>query len=380
MRIHSIYDRWLFCGTLGVIALCAVVASAQGKPKEIRFGFPQVGVGARPIATGSALATAHLRGAMEEEFKPDGIAISWNFLKGAGPAVNELYANGLLDFSTLGDLPSVIGRSSGLKYRVLAGASVRSNIYLAVPSDAPTQKVADLRGKRVAVAKGTATHLAGLKILERFGLAEKDVKLINMDVNAAQLALVTRDIDALFGSADTLRLRDQGVARVLVTSNGDPALTSNSTFLGNEAFITKYPELTVRVLKVFVKNAKWLAETNPTQIFQLWTKSGTTFSSFREDLSGEELKYHYSPLLDPYLAARYKLQQEQARRLNLVRESFSYEAWLEPKFLAQALKELGLSDYWQARGPDGKPLKAEGSRATAPPANAAPGAVAQQAP
>jgi sulfonate transport system substrate-binding protein len=231
----------------------------------------------------------------------------------------------------------------------------------------------------VAVAKGTATHLAGLKILERFGLAEKDVKLINMDVAAAQLALVTRDIDALMGGADTLRLRDQGVARVVATSGGDPELTSNSTFLGSEAFIRKYPELTVRVLKVFLKNAKWLAETNSTQIFQLWTKSGTTFSSFREDLSGEDLKYHYSPLLDSYLAARYKLQQEQARRLNLIREPFSYEAWVEPKFLTQALKELGLSEYWQPRGSDGKPLKPDSTRATAP-ASGTSGAVAQQTP
>src|SRR5262245_37776940 len=93
-------------------------ARAEDKPSEIRIGFPQVGVANRPIATGSALATAQLRGAFEEEFKPDGIEIKWSFLRGAGPAVNELYANGLLDFSTLGDLPSVIGRSSGLQYRV----------------------------------------------------------------------------------------------------------------------------------------------------------------------------------------------------------------------------------------------------------------------
>jgi sulfonate transport system substrate-binding protein len=331
-----------------------------------------VGVGNRPIATGSGLATAHLRGVLDEELKPDGITIQWNFLRGAGPAVNELYANGLLDFSTLGDLPSIIGRASGLHYRVLAGASVRGNIYLAVPSDSSAQSGKDLRGKRVAVAKGTATHLAAVKILERFGLAEKDVKLINMEANAAQLALVTRDIDAAFGGADTLRLRDQGAVRVLFTTTGDPALTSNSLFLGSESFIQKYPELTKRILKVVVKTTKWLAETPSTQVFQLWTKSGTTFSSFREDLHGEDLKYRFSPLLDPYLASRYKLQIEQAKRLGLLREAFSYDDWLEPKFLAEALKELNLTDFWQPRGQDGKPAGLDGQRAAGnqPSANA----------
>lgn len=342
--------------TLAVVAvLGAPRVSAEDKPKVIRVGFPQVGVGNRPIATGSALATAHLRGSLEEALKPDGITVQWNFLRGAGPAVNELYANGLLDFSTLGDLPSVIGRSSGLKYRVLAGASVRGNVYVAVPADSNVQSIKDLRGKRVAVAKGTATHLAGIKVFERFGLAEADIRLINMEVNAAQLALVTRDIDALIGGADTLRLRDQGAARVVFSTNGDPALTSNSTFLGAEAFINKYPELTARVVKVFVQNAKWLAETPSVQIYQLWTKSGTTFSSFREDLAREDLKYRFSPLLDPYLQSRYQLQVEQAKRLSLLRQGFSYEQWIEPKFLQQALRELNLVDYWQPRGNDGRP-------------------------
>jgi sulfonate transport system substrate-binding protein len=257
---------------------------------------------------------------------------------------------------------------------------VRSNIYVAVPSDAQTQTVKDLRGKRVAVAKGTATHLAAVKILERFGLTEKDVKLINMESNAAQLALVTRDIDAALGNQDYLRLRDQGVVRVVFTTIGDAALTSNSTFLGNEAFITKYPEIAKRVVKVLVKNAKWIAETPSTQVYQLWTKSGTTFSSFRQDLQNEDLKYRFSPLIDPYLAARYKLQVEQAKRLNLVRNTFSWEEWIEPKFLDQALRELNLTDYWQPRGLDGKPSRPDTQRAAAPQQtpSAATSAIAQQ--
>jgi sulfonate transport system substrate-binding protein len=366
--------------SLCALCLGAGAARADDKPNAIRIGFPSVGVGNRPIATGSALSVAHLRGSFEDEFKADGIKIQWNFLRGAGPAVNELYANGLLDFSTLGDLPSVIGRSSGLNYRVLAASSVRSNIYVAVPSDAQTQTVKDLRGKRVAVAKGTATHLAAVKILERFGLTEKDVKLINMESNAAQLALVTRDIDAALGNQDYLRLRDQGVVRVLFSTIGDAALTSNSTFLGNETFIQKYPEITKRVVKVLVKNAQWIAETPSTQVYQLWTKSGTTFSSFREDLQREDLKYRFSPLIDPYLAARYKLQLEQAKRLNLVRNSYSWEEWIEPKFLDQALRELNLTDYWQPRGLDGKASQPDKQRAAAPPqVPAAPtAAIAQQ--
>jgi len=108
--------------------------------------------------------------------------------------------------------------------------------------------------------------LAGLKILESFGLSEKDVRLINMDANTAKAAMVTKDIDGAFGASDWLALRDQGVARVLFsTKGGDARLTSNGLFLGSEKFITQYPELTKRVVKTFVLAAKWLADTRKTR-------------------------------------------------------------------------------------------------------------------
>jgi len=357
---------------LGLLATYTLIGgssqrtAAQDKPKVIRIGYPSVGVGNRPVAQGSALATAHIRGAIEEEFKPDGITIQWNFLRGAGPAVNELFANGLLDFTLLGDLPSVIGRSSGLSYRLLAAASVRGNLYVSVPADSTAQSIKDLRGKRVAVTKGTATHLAGVKILERFGLSEKDVKLVNMEVNAAQLALTTRDIDAAIGNVDYLRLRDQGVSKVLFTTRGnDVSLTSNSTYLGAESFVKKYPEITKRILKVLIKQSQWMGETQQTQVFQLWTKSGTTFSSFREDLQSEDLKYRYSPLLDDYVTARYKLQIQEAKRFGLIRQTFDFDAWKDPQYLEQALKELKLENYWQPRDASGKP-RGDGKQAAAP--------------
>jgi sulfonate transport system substrate-binding protein len=238
------------------------------------------------------------------------------------------------------------------------------------------QTIKDLKGKRLAVAKGTSTHLAALKILESGGLAEKDVKLINMDTTSAQLALTTRDIDAAFGGSDYLRVRDQGISRVLFTTRGqDPKLTANGCLMGAEAFMTKYPQLTARVVKVFVQAAQWIASSPPQQVFQLWTKSGTTFSSFREDWSGEDVKYRNSPLLDAYVAERYKLQIKEAKRLGLIRDTFTWETWVEPKYLQGALKQLGLETFWQQRGAaDGKPVAPDVKSAAVAPAGTAPAA------
>lgn len=353
--LHSLL-RIVLLLVLG-LALAPAAARADA-PSVIRLGYPGVGVGNRPAASGNAVATMHLRGMLEDEFRKDGIQISWSFLRGAGPAVNELFANGLLDFSALGDLPSIVGRASGLQYRLLAGASVRGNIYVAVPADSSVRAVGDLRGKKIAVAKGTATHLAAGKILESFGLTEKDVRLINMDVTTATAAIVTGDIDAAFGGSQYLGLRDQGVARILYrTTGGDPKYTSNTTFLGSSSFIEKYPEITRRVLKTYVLAAKWLADQDakPEQVFQLWTRTGFTFASFKEDWTNESMKYKTSPLIDPYIYSRYAFQISEAKRLGLTRGTFDFNEWVEPSFLNAALEELGLQAFWAPRDESGKP-------------------------
>jgi hypothetical protein len=84
-------------------------------------------------------------------------------------ALQESYeiadANGLADFSLLGDLPSIVGRASGLKTRILAATAIRQNTYIAVPADSTVQNVKDLRGRRVAfqnepAARACARHLS----------------------------------------------------------------------------------------------------------------------------------------------------------------------------------------------------------------------------
>jgi sulfonate transport system substrate-binding protein len=342
---------WLAFAVATTLGSAEVRADA---PTVIRISNPGVGVGNRPVAGGNAIGTAHLRGLLEEEFKPDGIKIVWSFLRGAGPAVNELFANGLTDFAALGDLPSIVGRASGLKYHALLAATVRGNGYIAVPADSPIQDGKELRGKRVAVNKGTATHLIANKLLEQFGLNEKDVRLISMDTNTAKAAIVTGDIDAAVGGSDYLGLRDQGVARILYsTRGGDPALTSNSLFIGADAFTSKYPEHTKRVLKVLVLAAKWLAdqEKDPLPVYQLWTRTGFTFSSYKEDWVGESLRYKLSPLLDPYVFARYNHQITETKRLGLVRKTFDFADFADSSFLNAVLKEQNLQDFWQPRDP-----------------------------
>lgn len=355
-RIFRISARLLLTLSISMVALAAASARAEDKPSVIRIAYPGVGIGNRPFVGGNSTAVMHLRGLLEEEFKADGIKVTWSFLRGAGPAVNELYANKLADFSLLGDLPSIIGHAGGLKTKVLAATGIRGVSYIAVPADSKIATLQDLKGKRVAIFKGTNIQLAAGKILESAGLSEKDLKVVNMDSNTSRAALITGDLDAAFGGPELLALRDQQTARIIYTTASEPTKLRHASFVGSEEFIKKYPSITKRVVKVLVQAAKWVSEQEgtPTPVYQLWAKSGTPYSNFKEDVGARSLRALSSPLLDPYFTSQYAKNIEEAKRFGLIRNAFKLEEWLEPRFLNEVLKEQGLESYWKPVDPSGQ--------------------------
>lgn len=334
-------------------------ARAADKPSVIRIGVPSVGVGDRPKSGGSPPTTVGLLGKLEEEFKADGIQIKWNYLRGAGPAVNELFANGLIDFGFgLGDLPSIIGKAGGLPTRVLLAGGIRQNTYLSVTADSNINSIKDLKGRKVAIFKGTNIQLATAKILEGNGLSEKDLKAINMNTPSTKAALITRDVDAAWGGSDYLALRDQGATRVIFTTrNGNPAFYRHSSVVAAQDFINQYPSTTQRVVDTLVRTAKWISDhdANPTPVFQVWTKSGVQFNDYKEDFTGSSLKQRSSPLIDEYLTTRYKKAISDAKRFGLIRNEFSFDQWIEPKFLKESLKNQKLEGFWTPHDPEGRP-------------------------
>jgi sulfonate transport system substrate-binding protein len=336
---------------IAVVVMSAAGVARADQPTVIRIAYAGVGIGNRPYASSSSAAVVHARGQLEEEFKKDNITIKWIFLPGAGPAVNEAFANGIIDFAFQGDLPAVIGKAGGLKTKLLLASGIRQHSYLAVPADSHVTSLADLKGKKVALFKGTNLQLAAVRILEGHGLASKDMREINMDTATGKAALLTKDIDAAWGGNDLLQLRDQGTAKIIYITKGDsPNYLRHSHLMGTEDFISKYPDITRRIVKQTVLAAQWIGqnEQNPTAIYNLWTKSGIPFNDFKEDDVGDiSIKVKAaSPLFDEYLTTRYKAAVADAKRFGLIRSTVDVDAWIDRSFLNAVLKELNLEHYW----------------------------------
>ena len=94
-------------------ALAAVIGwmptLAQGAElKQIRIAVPDLSAGTQHSG-GGITDVLQQQQLLEKAFAADGISIQWNYFKGAGPVINEAFANGQVDFAYLGDLAAIIG-------------------------------------------------------------------------------------------------------------------------------------------------------------------------------------------------------------------------------------------------------------------------------
>ncbi len=346
---------WIRATLLIAILLPAVAAADETAvaPAVIRFGISNVGVGGVPFVGGHVIGSAHAKGLLEEEFKPDGIRIEWLFHKGAGPAVNEDLAAGKLDIAWQGDLPALIGRSAGLPTRVLMAANRNGITYLAVPSASPARSLKDLVGKRVVMFKGTASQLVIDRILAQQGLSERDFRFVTLEASAAATALTSGDVDAVWGTLQLFDLRDRGLIRFVFTTR-DPLpaadqqwASSQSLVLATEDFVEKHADLVQRIITVLVREAAWAGDpAHQDELFALWSKSGTSAGHYQEEYGGTSLVRRLSPLLDEEFLGGLAGGMHQALALHLLRAEVDLQAWCDARFLKRACAELKTPNPW----------------------------------
>lgn len=343
--------RWL----AALLATFTLAAAAQS-PNVVRIGVATGGVGTPPRTGSATIGIVNAQGLLEKEFAADGIKVEWIFFKGAGPAVNEALVNKQLDFAWQGDLPSIVHRAGGVKTKIIVGSGVRNGLYLGVPPDSTITRLEDLKGKRVSVFKGTNLHLSAVRALAAKGIKESDLKLINLDTAGAQAALTTKDIDAAFGYVELFALRDKGVAKVVWSAAQDSyRFTRQTVLLVDDDYAAKNPKIVQRVVTTVVKAARaYSDEQQRGELFALWGKAELPEKAWREDFVGQPLRVRLSPLLDPFLVARYKDASEEAFNLKLTRSKPEIDSWFDRSYLNAALKELKLEGYWPEYAADGQ--------------------------
>ena len=196
---------------------------------------------------------------LEGEFARDGIAVRWVQSAGSNKALEFLNV-GSLDFGSGGAL---IGRAGGNPIRSVYVFSHPEWTALVTRGDSPIRTVADLRGQRVAVTRGTDPHIFLIRALAEAGLSERDIKLVLLQHADGRTALERGDVAAWAGLDPIMAsAKVENGARLFYRR-----AEANTWGVLNlrEAFAAEHPEVVGRVLARYEQARVWAAA-NPREL------------------------------------------------------------------------------------------------------------------
>ncbi|MFL7905642.1 aliphatic sulfonate ABC transporter substrate-binding protein [Azospirillum argentinense] len=252
----SLFPRRAVLGALFAAALSSLLpgaARAADKVTEIRLDYAYY----NPVSL-----VLKEKGWLEEDLKKDGIAVRWVLSLGSNKALEFLNA-GSLDFGSTAGAAALIARINGNPIKSVYVYSKPEWTALVTGPNSAITKVEDLKGKRVAVTRGTDPHIFLVRTLARHKLTDKDIKLVLLQHQDGRLALEKGDVDAWAGLDPLIAQAEIDNGATLFYRNA--AANTWGVLNVREEFATQQPELVARVLRAYEK-ARAHALANPAEL------------------------------------------------------------------------------------------------------------------
>lgn len=204
------------------------------------------------------LSIAKNKGFFEEAFSKVNADVKWNEFQSSVPLLEGVVSN-RVDFSFIGDGTVVTGKAANSPFTVISVTGVEGNQNsVIVKPGSKIQSIADLKGKTIAVAKGSSGHIFLIKALEKNGLSEDDVKLVQLQPDEANPAFQSGSVNAWAIWDPIVTMETQaGHARILesVKSMG---FVAPAVMIGRDKFLKDHPDLTALYLKVYQQTVEWV--------------------------------------------------------------------------------------------------------------------------
>src|SRR5882762_4315884 len=178
-----------------VLALAAAAAfaptllHAADNPKEIRIDWATY----NPVSM-----VLKDRGLLEKEFAKDGISIRWVQSLGSNKALEFLNASSI-DFGSTAGSAALLAKINGNPIKSIYVYSRPEWTALVTTKDSQIAKIEDLKGKRVAVTRGTDPHIFLVRALLSVKLTEKDITPVLLQHPDGKTALIRGDVQAWAG-------------------------------------------------------------------------------------------------------------------------------------------------------------------------------------
>jgi sulfonate transport system substrate-binding protein len=241
----SFISRRVLAAMIALVILIPGNASAADALKEIRLDWATY----NPVSM-----ILKQKGLLEKEFAKDGINIVWVQSAGSNKALEYLNA-GSIDFGSTAGSAALVARINGNPIKSIYVYSRPEWTALVTTRDSAIKTVADLRGKRVAVTRGTDPHIFLVRALLDAGLSEKDISPVLLQHADGKTALIRGDVDAWAGLDPMMAQAEIEDGARLFFRKAD----ANTWGILNvrEQFLKEHPDVVRRVLATYEEARKY---------------------------------------------------------------------------------------------------------------------------
>ena len=199
--------RVVALATLGVLVALGAIASAQSRPSAVRLAVHTSLMGAPDVI---AIRQGY--------FKQEGLDVEWRRFA-LGKDGRDAMIAGAIDLNATAPTPFLIGLDKGVPYVAIGINSLfcGSN-HLAVLKQSDINSVAQLKGKRIGLPKGTITEFIFVtKVAPAHGLKATDYQIANIpDAKDRVPSLVAKAVDmAALGDPFVSVAEHEGLIRPL---------------------------------------------------------------------------------------------------------------------------------------------------------------------
>lgn len=207
-------------------------AHAQGAKNRLRIGYQKYG----------NFVVLKARGTLEKRLASQGVTVQWLEFP-AGPQLLEGLNAGAVDVGTVGETPPIFAQAGGVDFVYIGSEpSAPQGEAIVVAQNSPVRSVAQLRGKKVALNKGSNVHFLLVKALQKAGLAYTDIQPVYLTPADARAAFVQGSVDAwVIWDPYLAAIEHQGNARVLAT--GDGLVRNTQYYVAASKFASAQPQV-----------------------------------------------------------------------------------------------------------------------------------------
>jgi sulfonate transport system substrate-binding protein len=249
-----IFSRWAAFSCVAFLTLVPLTRAEDQKLSSVRIGYQKYGT----------LNVLKAEGSLEKSLSAKGITVTWTLFP-AGPQLLEALNAGSIDFGNTGEAPPVFAQAAGVNL-VYFGSQppFPKGEGILVRKDSAVRQVPDLKGKRIALNKGSNVHFFLVKLLEKTGLKIDDITLVYLAPADAWAALEGGSVDAwAIWDPYMSAAIDRSGARVLQDAEG--VAPNREFFLADRRFAEAHQEILLAVRDAVGRCGTWVT-TKPEEV------------------------------------------------------------------------------------------------------------------